>query len=409
MAHARLAPSAAHRWMRCPGSIAATQGLPDTAGFAAAEGTVFHEVAAEVLTFGLDPKDFIGAECPARWVEDGQVYEGTITFSEEMARHMKAGLEWIEAMSSPDTIRLIEERLDLSTSVGEPCFGTADVVLATPATNELVVFDWKYGAGVPVHPEENEQLIMYALGAWQKVRKHFSVKPEDIKAILVIEQPRAPGGGGEWRLSVRDLLRKVPEIQKAARATRKEDAPRIPGPVQCKFCPAAAMRTCEERNHWFAKQVDLAFDEVNADEPVLRSGVAGLSDEQVARLVLHRAEIKKWLDEIHDIALQAALNGKKFPGLKVVLGRRPPSTIDKDFLPEVEQEIEAILGDEGFQRKLLALSKLRQKLGQEAYDRIIAPRLKVGEPKPVLASEASLKPEYRRDWFDETETEGELT
>ena len=47
--HSVLSPSGAHRWMRCPGSIAAESGMPDTSSKYAAEGTAAHELASKCL------------------------------------------------------------------------------------------------------------------------------------------------------------------------------------------------------------------------------------------------------------------------------------------------------------------------------------------------------------------------
>lgn len=48
-AHSRFGASGAHRWMRCPGSVPATAGMPNPSSPAAAEGTMLHEVAASEL------------------------------------------------------------------------------------------------------------------------------------------------------------------------------------------------------------------------------------------------------------------------------------------------------------------------------------------------------------------------
>jgi len=41
-AHAKLAPSAAHRWLNCPGSIRLTADIPETTSKYAEEGIAAH-------------------------------------------------------------------------------------------------------------------------------------------------------------------------------------------------------------------------------------------------------------------------------------------------------------------------------------------------------------------------------
>ena len=42
MSHARLSPSAAHRWSKCPGSVQEEAKYPDVSGDAAVDGTGSH-------------------------------------------------------------------------------------------------------------------------------------------------------------------------------------------------------------------------------------------------------------------------------------------------------------------------------------------------------------------------------
>ncbi len=49
MAHARLSPSAAERWMTCPGSVKLSEAIQDRESQYAAEGTAAHELAEHIL------------------------------------------------------------------------------------------------------------------------------------------------------------------------------------------------------------------------------------------------------------------------------------------------------------------------------------------------------------------------
>ena len=49
IAHAKLGASNAHRWMACPGSVAAEDGLPDQSSPFALEGTEAHDLGEKAL------------------------------------------------------------------------------------------------------------------------------------------------------------------------------------------------------------------------------------------------------------------------------------------------------------------------------------------------------------------------
>lgn len=58
----KCGPSAAHRWMVCPGSERLSEGMPDTPSKYALEGTAMHALAEMCLLSGLSPMDFVGQE-----------------------------------------------------------------------------------------------------------------------------------------------------------------------------------------------------------------------------------------------------------------------------------------------------------------------------------------------------------
>jgi hypothetical protein len=104
---------------------------------------------------------------------------------------------------------MVEQRVDFSHIVGVNSFGTADAVVI--AGNELQIHDLKYGRGVQVDAEQNEQLQLYALGALEQ----FSLLYDFDSVRLFIHQPRL-NHVSEWALSVEELLAFGQRAQEAA-------------------------------------------------------------------------------------------------------------------------------------------------------------------------------------------------
>ena len=62
MAHAKLSPSSADRWMVCPGSTVLEAGKPDSSSDFADEGTAAHFLAATCLEKGTNAKDYAAGQ-----------------------------------------------------------------------------------------------------------------------------------------------------------------------------------------------------------------------------------------------------------------------------------------------------------------------------------------------------------
>jgi hypothetical protein len=234
--------------MACPGSLALTAGRPDTASRYAAEGTAAHEIGALCLAKNIDADAFIGTTIEA----DG--YEFLVDL--DMAGHIQTYIDNVRTIVGQDPANpcdlLVEQTVDFSSAIGQPnSTGTSDAVIISQCGRYLTVVDLKYGQGVKVYAEDNEQLMLYALGALDS----FAMLGEFEQVLMVIDQPRL-GHHDFVTMDVVDL-RAFAAIAKAG-AERAADAialhaagltPEellvngylVTGEKQCRFCDAKAV------------------------------------------------------------------------------------------------------------------------------------------------------------------------
>lgn len=378
--HSLRGPSGAHRWRRCPGSVAFEAQFPDTAGRPAAEGTVFHEYAALCVEHGFDPHDF---EFGVVHKVDGHEIEWT----EEMADHMLAGLDWIREYVEPGDVVIVERRVDISPWVGKGEFGTSDVCIIKPKKRLIIVFDWKYG-GMPVSPVENDQCYLYFLGCWNSFASEiFNDDPAGVEVLFKIEQPRAPGGGGEWWTTAEACLEEGVKIAEDAKATYDPAAPRIPGHVQCHFCKGAGR--CPEQAKFLLDVFSMKFDDLDAfieDElPPAFDDPEKFTTEHQAYIVLHWKTFKKFVDRVHALVLHKMKAGEDVPLIKLVTGRSPGRKYKEGVEDQVKKALIPKLGRGAWEpRKLISPAVAEKALGKKTYTQLLTGLVDPGQGKPTI-------------------------
>ena len=177
-AHAKFSPSAAHRWLRCPGSYDLTKDIPNTSSAAADEGTLAHEVLEHCLNNEVLPTEY--------YTDDATMAE----YLDEVYLYVMMRKAELEATL------FAELKVDPDVDGDGDCWGTADVVLVGSGVVEII--DLKYGAGQFVSVVRNEQLELYALGALN----HPAVTElaNDIETVITTNaQPRIPCDQGTIR------------------------------------------------------------------------------------------------------------------------------------------------------------------------------------------------------------------
>jgi len=380
-AHATKGPSGASKYLRCLGSVNAEKGLPDNAGFEAAEGTVFHEWAEICLKTGLSPDDIIlGTETTVE--AGGKDY--TIAYDEVMMVSMFDGLDFIEQQMAldPDAILYVEQKVNLVPWLGPAQFGTADVTIVMPNLRRIVCFDWKYG-GIPVYPVENEQASLYTLGSWVSYAgKHFGMDPHGVEVHIHIEQPRAPGGGGDWHTTMTDLLAWGEDVKIKAAIIDQPNAPRTAGEKQCRYCkarkggtaiidgkkvekPPCATYITHKLDMFGMEITDL---DVDPNTPPEFPNMNELTPERLSYIWLNKASFIKFLNDLHELILANHAQGKPTPLLKVVDGRAGPRKYLQSRVKTAESTAAAWLGKKAYEpATLLSPAKIEALIGKKAF------------------------------------------
>lgn len=306
--HAVLSPSSAARWMACPGSVAQSAGLPDTSSEFADEGTDAHELAALALTEGKTAADYLYRQMGRGYVVDA-----------DMARSVQEYLDYLrDLIASTGGQLLVEQRLPVEHLTGEAdAKGTADAVVLTD--DELIVVDLKYGRGVVVEAEGNEQLQIYALAALRE----FGALSDFKTARVVIHQPRL-GAVSEWSQPVAQLEAFGQKVWNAAIDTRTTDAALVPGTAQCKFCRAKA--NCPALAAQVQEAVGSDFESLttfNREMTVVSlTRQTWRTDEDLGTALSAVDLIETWCKAVRAEAEARLLAGKAIPGWKLVQGKK---------------------------------------------------------------------------------------
>lgn len=314
--HAILSPSSASRWLHCPGSVCLNLQIEDTGSEFADEGTAAHALAEKALASGDDADHYVGCI-----IEAG---DRKIEVTEDMAGYVQTYLDYVRGIAGE---LLIEQRLSISHLTGEPdSFGTSDAVIL--AGDEIIIVDLKYGRGVRVDAEKNEQLAIYALAALRE----FEFLGDFKRARLVIHQPRL-NHVSEWTLpihategeSLNKFATKVQEL--AAVAIEFVEMPPAylkaddlkPGDKQCRWCNAKA--TCPALANHVSAVVGAEFENLDNVKTVTAL-VPDLKDDPLADAMQAVDLIEQWCKAVRAEVERRLLAGVPVAGFKLVEGRR---------------------------------------------------------------------------------------
>lgn len=359
-AHALLSASGAHRWMNCTPSAVLESQFPDTASEAAKEGTLAHEMAEAKLQHLFNTQDYRKAKLTRTLnkIKKDELYQSEMDgYTDDYVAYVRKSA--MEFEKSPYIA--IEKRLDLTAYIPDG-FGTADCVMIGERT--LHIIDLKYGKGVPVSAENNEQLMIYALGALEAYKMLFAI--DKVKVSIV--QPRIDNTNSS-EFTVKELMEFGDKVKHYADIAIKGDGEQSPGDW-CRFC--RARQQCRARAD---KNIELAF-EIGKKPPLI-------TNEEVGEYLRKGEDVAKCLSELQDYALAECLAGRDVDGYKAVEGRGSRTWTDMDAAFEAiieEGTNEAML----YERKPLSLAQVEKLMGKAHFEDVAGEYVIKNPGKPTL-------------------------
>lgn len=361
--HSPLGPSAAERWILCPGSVLLTKDLPDHSSEYAIEGTAAHTLSEWCRLEGAPAISYRGRtiEVPTN---DGVA---KVVVTVEMAHAVQEFVDYVQQFEGD---AFYEMRVSFSTWVPDG-FGTADDIRV--ADGVCRVTDLKFGTGVQVYAKDNPQLKLYALGVFQELQYLYDFE----RFVLAIHQPRLDHVD-EWEIDLPALLAWAQDVAKPAAKMALEPGAPLAAGEHCRFC--LARQTCTVRAQANLAEVLSDFEDLDDVKHSELLDPLTLTNDQMAHILARLDDIKRWCSDVETRAVAEILDGHPVGDWKLVEGRSNRKWKDESQAEQALRGSKLKVADI-FVKKLISPTQAEKLLGKKhpiMIHQVVKPR---GAPK----------------------------
>lgn len=362
--HALLAPSSAARILKCPGSVRATEHIPEDVSPYAEEGTLAHEIGELKVR-----KRFIEPIGPQSYKKRHNAFAAHPMYHPEMESCTDEYVELIEEIAMQHDTKptvLAEVELDISAYVPE-CFGHSDTIVYS--VNRVDVVDYKHGKGIHVPAEENPQMLLYALGAIDYLKPF--IHPTTIG--LHVCQPRN-GGCSSWVTTKEYVLQWAEDI-KPIMQKAYDGCDEFHSGEHCKKC------FCKIRWQCRTRATEAALDAFGLKQSNL------LTDAELAEVLAKAKLYESWVDDVRTYCIGKLSSGEEIPGWKLVEGR------SKRTITDADKAIEH-LDSNGYPKAMfyethaIPLTEMERVVGKKKFGELMKDYITKPPGKPTLADES---------------------
>ena len=277
--------STAKRVINCPGSVALVQKMPPKPSSKYAdEGTLLHDTIAEHLATLKPLESFIGKK-----------YEDQVLTQELIDEKLVPALAALDEIDpTQDMMYEVETRVgfgDLLPGV----FGSTDFV--GRLGNKAVVLDWKFGDGVVVSAEENEQLMFYAAAAMRTTALQWAFEGATEIECVIVQPPMIR----RWTTTPERIAQFEHQLVRAVKAAEQPDAGLKAG-EHCRWC--AAKPVCPQMTGAVDRALLVQLKEIDA--------------ATLGRYLANADVLEGWITDLRALAFQMLEKNIPVPGYKLV-------------------------------------------------------------------------------------------